>query len=166
MSEAVTDDPFASTPSANPAECVVKQKTVAQQEFVDPLGGSLAEKPKKVNLNPFQVKWFIRQGYLHENVERKNHYGGVKNDLYGFGDFLAVRGGDTLLVQTTSASNAAARLKKAEALPALKEWLSGPRRFEVHSWSKQGRFWIVKRIEVRLHGDGFERVLITDEETN
>lgn len=60
-------------------------------------------------------------------------------DLFGCIDIIAVRGPDTLAVQTTSASNITSRIRKvtdSEHLPAMRDagW-----RIEVHGWYADGR---------------------------
>lgn len=83
-----------------------------------------------------------RNGYIAEKVERWNAFGRRRQDLFGFGDILAIRNGSPhLLVQTTTASNLSARLKKARALPqrhALEVWIASGGLVAVHGWRKSG----------------------------
>jgi hypothetical protein len=63
--------------------------------------------------------------------------GGVRKDLFGFGDLLALREGDKpLIVQTTSGANLAARRDKIDASDAAKLWLTCGGRIEIHGWRK------------------------------
>lgn len=67
----------------------------------------------------------------------------ITRDLFGFVDIIAVKPGETLAVQTTSASNVSSRVRKiadAEHLGAVREagW-----RIEVHGWRDDGRLRVV-----------------------
>jgi hypothetical protein len=61
-----------------------------------------------------------------------------------------VRPGEILLVQATSASNHAARVKKALALPALQDWLQAGGAFAVWNWRKTRGEWQCRRQPVTL----------------
>ena len=72
-------------------------------------------------------------------VERWNPHVKIRQDLWTFIDILAVGNGETVAVQTTSASHVADRVKKiteADALPHLREagW-----RIVVHGWRKDSK---------------------------
>ena len=74
--------------------------------------------------------------------------GGVRRDLFGFLDLVAVRDGETLGVQTTSYTNVSAHLRKiadAEHIGAVREagW-----RLVVHGWRKVGHRWVVREVDV------------------
>jgi hypothetical protein len=97
-----------------------------------------------------------KEGWTASVVERFNPHAEVRQDLFGFIDVLAIRPGEPpLAVQATTGTNAAARLKKALALPALRTWLDAGSRLEAHGWSKKGprgkrKLWTLKRRPVRL----------------
>ena len=78
------------------------------------------------------------QGYVVYIVESYNAYSKRRNDLFGFIDIAAIhpdkRG--VLGVQTTTGSNLAARISKAEALPAYHTWLAAGNAVEFHGWRK------------------------------
>ena len=57
-----------------------------------------------------------------------------------------------MAIQTTSASNAAARLTKARAEQRLRAWLASGARFEVWSWGKRAGKWEVRRVELVAAG--------------
>ncbi len=82
----------------------------------------------------------------------------VRQDAFGFGDLLAVRGPLTILVQCTTASNMSSRVHKIEALPAAAMWLgSAYRRIVVHGWSKKGprgkrKVWTCSEFEIGFDG--------------
>lgn len=98
-------------------------------------------------------------GYLAEvteqNVNVKKPDGKrlcFKKDLFGFVDILAVNGLGTLAVQTTSASNVAARVKKIQESPHLPRLLQAKWRIEVHGW-KKGRRGEPRVVEIGGMGD-------------
>ena len=60
-----------------------------------------------------------------------------RQDLFGVIDIVAI--GDRVVgIQTTSASNLAARRTKAEEEPRLARWLKAGCRFELHAWGLKG----------------------------
>lgn len=109
---------------------------------------------RKSSTSPTQrsLKKLKAEGWLCAIVEKYNSFIKVRQDLYGFGDILAVRkGGETMIVQTTSGSNFAARMAKIKALPAAAIWHCPPvyRTIMVHGWRKVGARGAVKRWECR-----------------
>jgi len=75
-------------------------------------------------------------GYLCAIVEKWNPHARIRQDLFGVIDILALKDGETLAVQTTTASNAAARATKiadSEATPIMRKanW-----RIHIHGWRK------------------------------
>jgi hypothetical protein len=74
---------------------------------------------------------------LVEVVERWNGYAKVRQDIFGFGDVVAVNATDILIVQATTYGNAQERLAKILKLPAAWLWVSTPSRLlEVWGWYK------------------------------
>jgi hypothetical protein len=76
-------------------------------------------------------------GWTVEKVEYWLSFGGrggVRKDLLGGIDILAVRPGETLGVQATSKSNVSARVKKIAAEPRLKVWVEAGNALEVWGW--------------------------------
>jgi len=80
---------------------------------------------------------------------------GVRRDLWGC-DLIACQPGiGILLVQTTSASNARARVHKLAEIPEALEWLRSGGRIEVHGWRKapikrgaKAKKWVCNEIPV------------------
>ena len=79
----------------------------------------------------------------------------IKKDLFGFADLIAFNHNQTVLVQVTTASNLAARVKKILASRRARRWVDSPERYvEVHGWreykspDESGRTWrpIVREI--------------------
>lgn len=86
-------------------------------------------------------------------VEHWNQYARIRQDLFGFIDLLAIKGDYVLAVQTTSGSNAAARLDKINQSPNAMLWLSEHRAIVIHAWRKVGargkrKIWECREIPV------------------
>lgn len=96
-----------------------------------------------------------KNGYIAHVVERWNPYGRVRVDLFGFIDLIAVRDGSIIGVQTTSADNMQARVKKILLIPEAKIWLGAGGLIVVHGWGLQGKagkrkLWKLKEINITL----------------
>ena len=89
-------------------------------------------------------------------VERYNSFSRTRSDLFGFLDLLCLQGQKIVGIQCTSGSNHAARVKKAMAIPELKDWLATGAAFEIWSWTrrtgynKDGSKAKVKRWQARV----------------
>ncbi len=80
-----------------------------------------------------------REGYTVAITERWNSFRHIRQDLFGFIDLIALRGNETLAVQTTSGANVSARIDKIKSLQAARVWLESPnRKIVVHGWRKVG----------------------------
>lgn len=89
------------------------------------------------------------EGYLAEVVERWVPGANVRRDLFGIGDVVALRGSETLLVQTTSASNVPARVTKIADAPTTAAVRDAGWRIEVHGWEKRrGRWTLARRLNI------------------
>lgn len=86
-------------------------------------------------------------GYLVEVVERWIPQARKRKDLFGFIDIMALNGEETLAVQTTSASNVSARVKKITEHENLSAVRDAGWRILVHGWRKnsKGRWVLVER---------------------
>jgi hypothetical protein len=90
----------------------------------------------------------LRQdGYLCQIVEKWNPHARIRQDLFGIGDILAIRDTETLLVQTTSRGNVAARVRKISESEALPVILRANWRIVVHGWGKLKEGWVCKIVE-------------------
>ncbi len=78
------------------------------------------------------------EGWYVAVVEHWNQFAKVRKDLFGFIDLLAIRGQQTLAVQTTTGSNVAERVAKIKATQAFSFWDSPTRQTVVHGWRKVG----------------------------
>lgn len=79
------------------------------------------------------------QGYTVAIVERWNPFAKVRQDLFGMCDLLCIGNGETVCVQTTSASNVSARVKKLAEAEALPEMLRSKWRVVVEGWTGKKR---------------------------
>jgi carbonic anhydrase len=100
-----------------------------------------------VTLTARSRKLLDAQGYTTANVEHYSTFTRRRHDLFGFVDILAIRKGETLAVQTTSASNVSARVRKIadhENVAAVRDagW-----RIVVHGWRKVGNRWQVREVD-------------------
>lgn len=83
-------------------------------------------------------------------------------DLFGFGDVIALDGlTGSVLIQTTSATNAAARITKlvTECADAAEDWIGAGNRIHVHGWRKGGargkrKVWLLNWWQVVRDGQG------------
>lgn len=77
-----------------------------------------------------------KDGYLVEITEHWNPHAGVRNDLWGFCDLLAIKGKEIIAIQVTSQSNMQARvdkiLKHKNYLPVKNSGI----KIMVHGWAK------------------------------
>ena len=73
-------------------------------------------------------------GYTAQVVEHWNPHARRRIDLFGFGDILAIRENEIVIVQTTSGTNLAARRRKITQLRAHSEWLAAGGLIELHGW--------------------------------
>lgn len=95
-------------------------------------------------------------GWRAAVVERWNHHVGIRQDLFGIIDVLALGDGQALGVQTTSGKGDAAKHEaKLLASPNTKLWLKAGLKLEIWSWRKTGernkrKFWNVRVIRVGL----------------
>lgn len=74
-------------------------------------------------------------------VEKWNPFAKIRQDLFGWIDIVAVGQGHILGVQTTTAPNMSARLKKAKGNEALRKWLRGGGVLIIHGWKKIKGEW-------------------------
>ena len=95
------------------------------------------------------LAYLRQQGAQAAIVEHWNSFVGRKFDLFGWIDVLAVVDGKFIGIQTTTQSNAAARVDKARGNKALVAWLEADGILVVHCWAKRGargkrKLWSLK----------------------
>jgi hypothetical protein len=102
-----------------------------------------------------------RSGFVADVCERFIAQAGVRRDLFGCIDIIAIdrRQPGILAVQCTTLDHVAGRLAKARSKPELTAWLKAGGRFAVWGWFKRNGRWQVKQVEVR--GEDLEAVDLT-----
>lgn len=85
-------------------------------------------------------------GYLPSVVERWNSFARIRQDLWGWCDILAIKKGEVLAVQVTSAANVSARIKKIQDSETIAKVRDAGIRVEVHGWSKNASNRYVCRV--------------------
>lgn len=100
------------------------------------------------SLSPTQrsLAYLREQGYLVAVVERWNPHARIRQDLWGWCDLLALRKGEVLAVQVTSAG-VAERIKKIQESETVTWVRDAGIRIEVHGWRKNSKGRYVLRIE-------------------
>ena len=95
------------------------------------------------------LKHLRADGWTAAVVERWNPHARIRQDLFGFIDILAIRDGETLAVQTTSASSMAARVKKIENHINLADVKRAGWAIHVHGWRKNAKNrWVLRTEEI------------------
>lgn len=85
------------------------------------------------------LKLLRAHGWTVAIVERWNAYAKIRQDLFGFADLIAFNiGAPVTLVQTTSASNAAARRAKILENVNAQKWLRCGGNIVLHKWALRG----------------------------
>lgn len=103
-----------------------------------------------VSASPTQLtlRHLRNEGWTAAIVEFWNPHARVRNDLFGFVDVLALRGAETLAVQTTSDSNVSARLRKIADSPNIAAVREAGWSVVVHGWQKDGARWKLRVVDV------------------
>jgi len=103
------------------------------------------------------LKLLRSQGWTCWITEHWNPHAGIRQDLFGFADLVALAKDNVLLVQTTSGSHVSARIEKIRQNPIALLWLSSPTRWLViHGWRKpaKSRSWVCRTVHLRKTVDG------------
>jgi len=96
------------------------------------------------------MKHLRDEGWVVDIVER--WIGGhikVRKDLFGMFDLIAIKDKAVIVIQVTSGSNVAARVKKINASEHIEAVRKTPLKPLVHGWRKnsKGR-WVLREVEV------------------
>lgn len=100
----------------------------------------------KVSPTQRSLKLLRAAHYRAAIVEHWNPFAGIRQDLFGIIDIVAVGGGRTKGVQTTSSGNLSTRVKKIQASDALADLKQAGWSVEVHGWrrpTRKRRQWTV-----------------------
>lgn len=95
------------------------------------------------------LKFLRDQGRTVAVVEHWNPFAGIRQDLFGVIDLVAIGGGVTIGVQTTSGNNVSARVAKMKASPHYDTLRTSGWKLCVHGWRKVGARGKVKKWELR-----------------
>jgi carbonic anhydrase len=89
------------------------------------------------------------RGYVVAIVEYWHAFAKQRRDLFGAFDLLGIGPDGTLAVQTTSARNVSARVKKLADIEAVASARKAGWRLEVHGWAKNkaGR-WVCRVVDI------------------
>lgn len=94
------------------------------------------------------MKLLRERGYRCAIVEHWNQYACVRQDLFGFIDVLAIKGAETLAVQTTSLSEVKRRIRKIEDSDAIRDIREAGWSIHVHGWRRLKGGWACKEVDV------------------
>lgn len=102
-----------------------------------------------MSLTPTQLslRWLRDSGWTAEVVERWNPHARIRQDLFGFVDIIGVRRNETVAVQTTSATNVSARIRKIAESPYVAIVREAGWTIVVHGWAKRKGVWVLTRDE-------------------
>lgn len=91
-------------------------------------------------------------GMTADVVERRLPRCFITRDLFNAFDIVALQPGmsGVIGIQTTSGSNAAARMKKLKANPTVRLWIETGNRAEVWSWRKAKNRWVCRTQSLAL----------------
>ncbi len=107
---------------------------------------------RKISPTQRSLALLRERGYTVAISEHWNAHAGIRQDLFGIMDLIAIHPEKfgVLGVQTTSKANATARLKKAQKNKSLFIWYKAGNNFEIHGWGKDKKTgkWSTEIIEV------------------
>jgi hypothetical protein len=89
---------------------------------------------KKRSPTALSKDWLAARGFITDDGERWIPKTNIRKDLFGFADIVATDGKEFWLVQVTSASNGASRLRKILGKPSALLCLKAGVRVFVHGW--------------------------------
>lgn len=103
-------------------------------------------------LSPTQrtLKLLRDRGFTCAVTERWNPFAKIRQDLFGFIDIVALRGGKIIGVQCTSRDNIAARSKKIQDLVEAQDWSMAGGLIWIIGWGKVGARGERKKVQPRL----------------
>ncbi len=90
------------------------------------------------------------QGYTAAVVEHWNPHVGIRQDLFGFIDIIAIKPNKTLAVQTTTDRHVPDHVTKMAEAEHLEAVLEAGWDVVLHGWAKEKNRWVLKR-EFRFH---------------
>lgn len=95
------------------------------------------------------LKLMRERGFYAEVVERWIPGANIRRDLFGFADLLCLGAeGELALVQSTSASNLAARITKIAESPLIGRVRKAGFRIYAHGWRKVKGRWEAREVDI------------------
>jgi hypothetical protein len=93
------------------------------------------------------LKLLRDEGYTAAVVEKWNRFANVRQDLFGFIDILGIKRGEIVGVQSTTADNMSARIRKITDHENVGVVREAGIRIVVHGWRKDAKTkrWICKQ---------------------
>lgn len=106
------------------------------------------KKPKKTSPTQRTLAELRKRGYMAAVVERWNQFAGIRQDLFGLIDVLAVGNGETVGVQCTSGDHVADRVQKIADSDKVAVLRKAGWKIVVHGWRKSaaGR-WVLREVD-------------------
>lgn len=103
-----------------------------------------------MSLTPTQLtlRTLRDEGWTAAKVEHWDAHAGIRRDLFGIIDVVAIGPAGTIGVQATSDSNVAARVNKIADAPTIGALREAGWQLEVWGWRKKDGRWIVRRVDV------------------
>ena len=89
-----------------------------------------------------------KEGWLAGVVERYNPFSRKRHDLYDLFDIVAVKEDEVVFVQTTTASNVSARIRKITEHPNTPFIRKCGALLHVHGWAKRGNRWACRVVDL------------------
>lgn len=95
------------------------------------------------------IKYLEKAGWVVDTVERTINTGRIvfKRDLFTIGDAIAIRGEQTLLIQSTSADNVSSRVRKIAECPFIAAIRKAGWLVHVHGWKKVNGRWTPRVVD-------------------
>ena len=88
----------------------------------------------KISPTQLSLAMLREDGWFCWITEHYNYYARIRQDLWGFGDIIALKPGQRLCVQTTTASNMSARVKKIANHENVGKVRDADIMIHVHGW--------------------------------
>jgi hypothetical protein len=104
--------------------------------------------PSKMTPTRRSIALLKERGYVTAIVERWNPWVKIRQDLFGFGDVLALGEGVVLIVQTTSGSNLSKRVDKIKAHDNYAAVRNSGMKIVVHGWRKLKDGWACREVNL------------------
>ena len=102
----------------------------------------------KISPTVLSLKKLREEGYTCWITEHWNNWSKTRQDLFGFIDIIALKKNETLAIQTTTATNLNARVKKISDSESVKYVRKAGWKILVWGTYKQNNRWQIKEVDV------------------